>query len=241
MFRTACDGRAAVFGFDHPATLASRNRLAWTAGQQGRLREADTELRKILAIRRGLFGEEHHDTLATRERLAWVTALQGRLPEAEEELGAVVSVRTRLLGADYPGTMNSTVLLARVIAQRGRPREAGAILDAVHRRQVRLLGADHPQTGRRTTSLGTWTDLPATCRGRLGLRVPPRLHIPAAWSVFLAIQAWTSGSCSSFRRSLGRVCRMASMSAVTWSRVGPGEGPSRAGSRWTRQSTRLNS
>ncbi|WP_405366120.1 tetratricopeptide repeat protein [Kitasatospora sp. NBC_00039] len=44
--------------------MASRNRLAWTVGQLGRVDEAETDLRRILGIRRGLFGDEHTSSSA---------------------------------------------------------------------------------------------------------------------------------------------------------------------------------
>jgi thioredoxin-like negative regulator of GroEL len=59
-----------VLGEDHPDTLESRFELANVLTLQGRVTEAISQLRSLLADQSRILGEANTDTIATRKKLA---------------------------------------------------------------------------------------------------------------------------------------------------------------------------
>jgi len=76
--------RKKVLGEDHPSTLTSLAKLAWTYWDQGRWLEAEVLEVQVMETRRRVLGAEHPDTLASMANLASTYRNQGRWKEAEE-------------------------------------------------------------------------------------------------------------------------------------------------------------
>jgi hypothetical protein len=84
--------------------LHQQHRKAADMTAQGRLPEAEAELRQIVSTCRQVFGKEHPDTLISRSNLAATLAEEGKYAEAEKENRAVLAIRQDVLGAEHPDT-----------------------------------------------------------------------------------------------------------------------------------------
>ena len=67
-----------MLGPDHPDVLMTRNNLAESLGEEGRLREAMEECQALLADRMRVLGPDHPESLTTRNNLASWLAEEGR-------------------------------------------------------------------------------------------------------------------------------------------------------------------
>jgi tetratricopeptide (TPR) repeat protein len=135
-----------VIGPDDPGTLASRNNFGYVLYEQGRLDEAETQLRAVLEARTRALGADNPSTLASRYYHALVLQGQGRLDEADTEHRAVLESRIRVLGAEHPDTLTSRGSLASVLLIQGRLDEAETEHRAVLEAMTRVLGIDHRST-----------------------------------------------------------------------------------------------
>ena len=116
----ACD----VLGTHHPDTLASRNNLAGTYRDAGRLDKAIALYEQTLEDSiRGL-GTDHPSTLTSRLNLAGAYQAAGRLHEAIPLYEQVFSGRSRVLGPDHRSTLMSRDELAGAYREAGRFDEA---------------------------------------------------------------------------------------------------------------------
>ncbi|WP_239341568.1 FxSxx-COOH system tetratricopeptide repeat protein, partial [Frankia sp. CiP3] len=97
----------AIFGPDHPDTLASRNNLAGAYAAAGRVGEAITLFEQTLTDRRRVLGPDHPDTLASRHNLAGAYQTAGRVGEAITLFEQTLTDRRRVLGPDHPDTLAS--------------------------------------------------------------------------------------------------------------------------------------
>lgn len=145
-FQTAYNLLLQTDGPDAATTLASRSDLAVALHALGKLPDAETEYRAILARRSATLGANHPDSLASQNNLAVVLHAQRRMVEAEAEYRAVLDMRTALLGTEHPSTLLTRNNLGVLLKDTGRLVEAGAELEEVVRMRTSVLGENHPHT-----------------------------------------------------------------------------------------------
>ncbi|VTX66740.1 Tetratricopeptide repeat protein [Actinomyces naeslundii] len=116
----ACD----VLGPDHPDTLASRNNLAGTYRDAGRLDKAIALYEQTLEDSIRVLGPDHPSTLTSRLNLAGAYQAAGRLDEAITLYEQVFSGRSRVLGPDHRSTLTAREELAGAYWEAGRFDEA---------------------------------------------------------------------------------------------------------------------
>ena len=138
----ACD----ALGPHHPDTLASRNNLAGTYRDAGKLDEAITLYQENLDDVTRVMGPHHPETLASRHRLAGAYRDAGRLHEAIPLFEQNLEDRTRTLGLDHPEVLASRHSLAGAYRDTGRLDEAIPLFEQNLTDFIRILGPDRPDT-----------------------------------------------------------------------------------------------
>ena len=136
----ACD----VLGPHHPDTLASRNNLAGTYRDSGRLDKAITLYEQILEDSIRVLGTDHPSTLTSRLNLAGAYQAAGRLSEAIPVYEQVFSGRSRVLGPDHRSTLMSRDELAGAYREAGRFDEAITLKKQILADAMRIMGPDSP-------------------------------------------------------------------------------------------------
>ena len=142
----AVDALAGLLGPDHPATLASRNNLAYAYASAGRLAEAITLYEQVLTDRIRIRGNDHPNTLTSRNNLAGAYQRSGRLDEAIQLFEQVLTDRIRIRGNDHPNTLSSRNNLAVAYESAGHLAEAITLNEQALTDSIRVLGEDHPDT-----------------------------------------------------------------------------------------------
>lgn len=104
----------ALFGPEHPRTLASRNNLAAALRAQGRTAEAEAEHRAVLAIRERVLGPEHPDVFTSCYNLAVTLRNQGKLAEAREYALRAEVGWSAVLGAEHPDARDARILREKI-------------------------------------------------------------------------------------------------------------------------------
>ena len=136
----ACD----ALGPHHPDTLASRNNLAGTYRDAGRLDKAIALYEQTLEDSiRGL-GTDNPSTLTSRLNLAGAYQAAGRLSEAIPLYEQVFSGRSRVLGPDHRSTLTARDHLADTYWEAGRLDEAITLKKQILADAMRIMGADSP-------------------------------------------------------------------------------------------------
>ena len=136
----ACD----VLGPHHPDTLASRNNLAGSYRDAGRLDKAIALYEQILEDSIRVLGHDHPSTLASRFNLAGAYRASGRLEEAITLYEQVISGRSRVLGPDHRSTLTARDHLADTYWEAGRFDEAITLKKQILADAMRIMGADSP-------------------------------------------------------------------------------------------------
>ena len=136
----ACD----ALGPHHPDTLASRNNLAGTYRDAGRLDKAIALYEQTLEDSIRILGPDHPDTLTARNNLAGAYRASGRLEEAITLYEQVFSGRRRVLGPDHRSTLTARDNLADTYWEAGRLDEAITLKKQILADAMRIMGADSP-------------------------------------------------------------------------------------------------
>ncbi|OLL15356.1 tetratricopeptide repeat protein [Actinomyces oris] len=136
----ACD----ALGPDHPDTLASRNNLAGTYRDAGRLDKAIALYEQTLEDSVRVLGTDHPGTLTSRFNLAGAYRASGRLEEAIALYEQVFSGRSRVLGPDDRSTLTARDELAGAYREAGRFDEAITLKKQILADAMRIMGADSP-------------------------------------------------------------------------------------------------
>ena len=142
----ACQQVAAIPGPRTPEVLAVRSCTAYLLQLRGRLAEAETLLREVLADTRAIFDEDSPESVDARYALAELLDYRGRMAEAEQEYRAVFAVRSSSLGRDHPQTLAARKGVARMSHQRGQLKEAEEEYRLVLEAYRTCLGDRHPDT-----------------------------------------------------------------------------------------------
>ncbi|HKI20866.1 MAG TPA: tetratricopeptide repeat protein, partial [Isosphaeraceae bacterium] len=105
-----------ILGAEHPEPLASQHNLARVLGDQGKLNEAETMLRRGLEIELRLFGSENPSPLITQNSLSKVLGDQGKIDEALRLCRQTLRSQQQLLGPENPSTLKTQKNLASLLA-----------------------------------------------------------------------------------------------------------------------------
>jgi len=136
----ACD----ALGPHHPDTLASRNSLAGSYRDAGRLDKAIALYEQILEDSIRVLGLDHPRTLTSRFDLAGAYRAAGRLDEAIALYEQVFSGRSRVLGSDHRSTLTARDHLADTYWEAGRLDEAITLKKQILADAMRIMGPDSP-------------------------------------------------------------------------------------------------
>ena len=136
----ACD----ALGPHHPDTLASRNSLAGSYRDAGRLDKAIALYEQILEDSIRVLGLDHPRTLTSRFDLAGAYRAAGRLEEAITLYEQVFSGRSRVLGPDHRSTLTARDHLADTYWEAGRLDEAITLKKQILADAMRIMGPDSP-------------------------------------------------------------------------------------------------
>ena len=136
----ACD----ALGPHHPDTLASRNNLAGTYRDAGRLDKAITLYEQTLEDSIRVLGTDHPSSLTSRLNLAGAYCDAGRLDEAITLYEQVFSGRSRVLGPDHRSTLTARDELAGAYREAGRIDEAITLKKQILADAMRIMGPDSP-------------------------------------------------------------------------------------------------
>ena len=138
----ACD----ALGPHHPDTLTSRNSLAGSYRDAGRLDKAIALYEQILEDSIRVLGLDHPRTLTSRFDLAGAYRASGRLEEAITLYEQVFSGRSRVLGPDHRSTLTARDELAATYWEAGRFDEAITLKKQILDDALRIMGPDSPDT-----------------------------------------------------------------------------------------------
>ena len=134
----ACD----ALGPHHPDTLTSRNSLAGSYRDAGRLDKAIALYEQILEDSIRVLGLDHPRTLTSRFDLAGAYRASGRLEEAITLYEQVFSGRSRVLGPDHRSTVTARDDLADTYWEAGRFDEAITLKRQILADAMRVMGPD---------------------------------------------------------------------------------------------------
>ena len=136
----ACD----ALGPHHLDTLTSRNNLAGSYRDAGRLDKAIPLYEQNLEDSIRVLGTDHPRTLTSRLNLAGAYQAAGRLHEAIPLYEQVFSGRSRVLGPDHRSTLMSRDELAGAYREAGRLDEAITLKKQILADAMRIMGPDSP-------------------------------------------------------------------------------------------------
>ena len=160
----ACD----VLGPHHPDTLASRNNLAGTYRDSGRLDKAITLYEQVFSGRSRVLGPDHRSTLTARDELAGTYREAGRIDEAITLKKQILADAMRIMGPDSPGASAARNNLADTYRDAGRLDEAIPLYQENLDDIAQVLGPHHPETlASRHSLAGAYRDA-----GRLDEAIP---------------------------------------------------------------------
>ena len=147
----ACD----ALGPDHPDTLTSRNSLAGTYRDAGRLDKAIALYEQNLEDSVRVLGTDHPGTLTSRFNLAGAYRDAGRLDEAITLYEQVFNGRSRVLGPDQRSTLTARDDLADTYWEAGRFDEAITLKKQILADAMRIMGPDSPGASTARNNLAT--------------------------------------------------------------------------------------
>ncbi len=110
---------------DHATVLTDYGRVL---GERGRYREAESVLRRALAMFRTALAEEHPLIAWCRRELGAACQRLGKIDEAIEHQRAALQAHVRVLGHEHPWTIDSRGFLAETLLLAGKCEEAEFLL-----------------------------------------------------------------------------------------------------------------
>jgi tetratricopeptide (TPR) repeat protein len=129
------------------------NAIALLLWYEGRAKEAEELMLKVLESTTRVLGYEHPETLSAMANLAASYGAQGRSKDAEQILVQVVKVMSRVLGEEHFDTLSATAKLAATYGPQRRWKEAEMLSLEVVEVSSRVLGEEHPATLTATANL----------------------------------------------------------------------------------------
>jgi tetratricopeptide (TPR) repeat protein len=143
IFRSLVDDGTISGLSDTPELLRIRQNWAECLRENGRLEEAESEYRSVLAGRERLLGANHRDTLDSLHELGRTMARQGRHSEALAIFENLVPARQRALGINHPRTLAARHELASELGQLGFISRALAEMNTVADSRTAVLGPNN--------------------------------------------------------------------------------------------------
>ena len=145
-YRYAIQGQALILGPEHKETLRSQVGLAWALGQQGKFKESEHTLRRLLKTRKGGCDRIHQESLDLMVFLVWILEKQKRWQEAEEVCRELIGKESTLITETHPDTLTSTHELCCILFQQEKFEEAAALNAKVVRMAKESLGCQNNLT-----------------------------------------------------------------------------------------------
>ena len=149
--RRAVVGIEAVRAPDHPDLARALHVLGTVLverGLTGSEGEAESLLRRALALRAEVLGARHPETAATREALARLHRARGELEPARRLYGEAIASYRESLPAGHASTAQAVLGLGELLAEAGEAGAARPLLLRAARELEAALGADHPDATR---------------------------------------------------------------------------------------------
>jgi eukaryotic-like serine/threonine-protein kinase len=137
---------AAALGPKNRQTLETRQRLAWTLFQQGKLAEAEAQQRVLVELETRAFGRQNATTVGMMGDLATTLDEEGHSAESEKLQTEVLEVQKRVLGPEAPHTLASMDNLATTLLHEGRLAEAEKLEHETLDIQLRISGPENLTT-----------------------------------------------------------------------------------------------
>jgi tetratricopeptide (TPR) repeat protein len=145
-WQTMTDVSSRSLGAGHAQAVLSRGNLAAAYEAAGRLGDAITVLRGLLAEREAKLGPRHPATLAVRASLAHAYLSAGRTKDAIRLYEQTLADQERVLGAGHADTLAARANLAAAYQAAGRTKDAIKALERTLADRERGQGPDHPDT-----------------------------------------------------------------------------------------------
>jgi hypothetical protein len=124
---------------------------------QGRIEEAITLQRHVIAERTTALGADHPDTFSIRGQLGQTLARGGRPAESLEHQRTLYADKIRVLGRTHPNTLDTLGNIAEALMLCRRWDEAAVAYGELYQLRVEVLGTDHPDTTRTSVNLAIAT------------------------------------------------------------------------------------
>lgn len=121
--------------------------------KQGKVDEAERQLRRSIDIYEEELGEDHPYTLTSRNNLANVLMSIGKFQDAEIEHRRCLASKLEQLGNDHPVVATSRYNLGLVLSRRNCMEESEESLREALRIQVQCLGEEDPEAVKTSRSL----------------------------------------------------------------------------------------
>jgi serine/threonine protein kinase/Tfp pilus assembly protein PilF len=147
--------RRRELGLAHPDTLSSIFEMGRLLQAQGKLDQAERNLRQAMDGFGKVFGSDHRDTLNAMNETALLLRRQGKLAETEAYHRLALEKQRRILGDDDPDTIVSIGNLGLVLLEQGKLSEAEPYYREALERWRRVRGNEHHGTISALMNLGS--------------------------------------------------------------------------------------
>ena len=158
LFRLIAGARSEddAYGAEHPATLDSREELAYWTGRAGDAATARDQFADLLPIRERVSGPEDPDTLTTRSNLARWIGKVGDAATARDQYAALLPIRERVLGPEHPDTLITRNNLGYWTGEAGDAATARDQFADLLPIRERISGPEHRETLITRANLAYW-------------------------------------------------------------------------------------
>ena len=136
-------------------TVWLKGALANALWNCGKLDDAETMQREVLALRLDVHGEKHPDTIFAMSSLANTLRTRGQLDDAEKMKREVLALRREIHGERHPDTIDAMHNLANTLHNRGQWGEAEKLQREVLAVRLEIHGDRHPDTVKAMHNLAT--------------------------------------------------------------------------------------
>jgi tetratricopeptide (TPR) repeat protein len=140
----ALELRRALYGDEHPLTVASLNNLGGVLYGQGALDDAAEALGRALELRERMLGPDHPEVAGSAINLGLVLVAQGRTAEAVRWSERAVEIQRTRLGDDHPMLVRGHDALAQALLADGRPDAAREHFERAHALARATMPPRHP-------------------------------------------------------------------------------------------------
>jgi serine/threonine-protein kinase len=113
----AHERRVALFGAEHPRTLASLSLLASAKATLGDTEDAYRLFEQVLDKQLAALGEDHSEVAETLSELAGIEEMRGDLPDAVERLERALAIRRQVFPARHPHLAVAMVNLSGILQE----------------------------------------------------------------------------------------------------------------------------